>query len=364
MTPKSPIQGLFFLFLFPFLALAQTNNESAAAVEIPGTELHSLTSKIVGQAYDLYVNLPGGYADSEQTYPTLFLLDAQWDFPLVTAIYGQQYYDGFIPGIVIVGITWGGESPSHGSLRARDFAPVRPPRSSNAPKFLSFIKTELIPFIESKYRVNDEHILMGSSLGGLFTLYALFNEPELFSRYVLTSPALGWDSGIIKKLESEFAAKSRSLPVRLYMAIGGLEPNVSEFQDWAAHLQARNYENFEMQTRILDGIGHSGSKAEGYTRGLQFVFSRPALTLSAETLKPLLGAYQNGSGRQYKVSLDEGRLAVAFPGGKTVLTAASETDFYLPGTFLKVHFDKDNAGKVSGAHVARFDGEESLQKIQ
>lgn len=204
------------LAVFPIAALyAQENKSMNVAsspprVEIPGSQLQKITSAIVGQEYDLYIHLPRNYGSKDQKHPVLFLLDAQWDFPLVTAIFGQQFYDGFLPGLVIVGITWGGKNPNYDSLRARDLTPnnVAPLRQSGgAPKFLAFIKNELIPFIDSKYLVSDDRTLMGSSFGGLFTLYALFNETKLFQRYVLTSPAVGWANEGIYTFEKKLCRK-------------------------------------------------------------------------------------------------------------------------------------------------------------
>lgn len=64
---------------------------------------------------------PGGYANNTKKYPVVYLMDSQWDFPLVELLYGQQYFDGLIPEIIIVHITLGGVNPNPGSLRARDY---------------------------------------------------------------------------------------------------------------------------------------------------------------------------------------------------------------------------------------------------
>ena len=136
---------------------------------------------VTGQEYVIHIMLPSKYERSNKRYPVLYLQDSQWDFPLVTALSGQQYFDGFIPEIIIVGITWGDVNPNPDSLRARDYTPTREPRSpqsGGAGKYLSFIKSELIPFVEENYKTDrNDRILMGCSLGGLFTLYALFAEP-------------------------------------------------------------------------------------------------------------------------------------------------------------------------------------------
>ena len=62
-----------------------------------------------------------------------------------------------------------------------------------AEKFLGFIRDELIPFVDSNYHTDPgDRTLVGDSLSGLFSLYALSQCPETFNRYIAGSPALGW----------------------------------------------------------------------------------------------------------------------------------------------------------------------------
>lgn len=360
MKNKTPL--LFILLLSAQLAAQQT----APAVSIAGTQKLSLTSKIINQEYDLLVHLPGNYdQQKDKTYPVLYLLDAQWDFPLVTGLYGSQYYDGFIPGLIIVGITWGGKDANPSQLRFRDFTPAaqgRPAGSGNAENFLRFMKEELIPFIDSKFRAKkDDRVLVGSSLGGLFTLYAMISEHTLFKRYILTSPALQWGNGIILEYEKTYARKKLPLNAKLFMAHGELE-QPEAFEQFVEELNTRNYKGLEMQTRILDNTGHSGTKAEGYARGLQWVFARPSLELSAETLNKYAGSYQLDKDI-VKLSGESGRLVATVGNEKVVLEAASESEFYLKGQFLNVYFKKDAAGKFTGFDLERFEGSTFVKKI-
>ena len=53
-------------------------------VTIPGSVLRTIQSTIVNQEYALHISLPRGYAESNKKYPVIYLMDSQWDFPLVT----------------------------------------------------------------------------------------------------------------------------------------------------------------------------------------------------------------------------------------------------------------------------------------
>ncbi|MGA9365532.1 MAG: alpha/beta hydrolase-fold protein [Bacteroidota bacterium] len=367
----SVICSITFLVLTSLLESMTARAQNAASlpeVQIPGTQSLKITSSIAGEDYALYVNLPRYYDDKTRVFPVLYLLDAQWDFPLVNAVFGEQYYDGFVPEIITVGITWGGKNPNYDSLRARDLTPTnvqQVPQSGNGAKFLSFIKKELIPFIDSTYRTKkNDRTLMGSSLGGLFTLYAMFHETELFNRYVLTSPSLGWDNEIIYTYEKAYADQKSQLPVRLFMAVGGYEGGIASFQKFVDHLKARNYQGLDLQTRVLEGIGHSGSKAEGYARGLQAVFARSALKIAPDTLQLYVGVYQLNPEVRIRVSRENDQLVLYTPDSTRVLMyAETEKDFYIRGAYLFVRFEKNEMGKVTGLHAKQFSGELFLKKV-
>ena len=127
MKRKSPTCLLIVLFVLAIHCDIHGQSDTIPPrVEIPNTQLLKFPSTLVGQEYRLYINLPGNYLrDTGKTYPVVYLLDGQYDFPFMTGVYGGQYYDGFLPEFIIVGITWGGKDPDAGSLRVRDFTPTR-----------------------------------------------------------------------------------------------------------------------------------------------------------------------------------------------------------------------------------------------
>jgi predicted alpha/beta superfamily hydrolase len=367
------IAGLVVILLsFIQAGYAQTHEPVPASVppqvEIAGTQLQHLFSAITNKDYDLYINLPRGYGDSTKTFPVLFLFDAQWDFPLVQAIYGEQYYDGFIPEMVIVGITWGGKNPDYDKLRAHDLTPTDVSRNGtygNAPKFLSFITKELIPYVEGNFRVKqNDRTLMGSSLGGLFTLYAMFREAGVFNRYVLTSPALQWDNKMIYSLHRSYAEQHNELAAKLFMGIGEYEP-VMEFQNFVDVLKAKNYKNLQLETKVIAGMGHSGGKAEGYTRGLQAVFARPNVHIDPAVLAAYAGEYVINSMSKITLVQEQEQLFIVLPEyPRIALSAESDVNFYVTGAFLNAHIEKDQAGKVTGFTMHQYSGSVFCQKLK
>jgi predicted alpha/beta superfamily hydrolase len=357
------------VFLLLTILVVNTGIGQSGPVTIPGSQTRTITSTNVNeQEYLLQVSLPAGYTNSNKKYPVVYLMDSQWDFPLVTALYGQQYFDGFIPETIIVGITWGGDHPNPDSLRARDYTPTnekRSPQSGGADKFLSFIKNEAFPFVESNYRVDtNDRTLMGCSLGGLFTMYTLFTHPDMFNRYIAASPAFTWDNSVLYQYEKNYYENTSNPPAKLFMCIGGVEASVPQFKKLTSFLNDRHYHSLEIESRILENTGHSGTKGEGYARGLQFVFKRPSLQLSSTVLQSYNGSYQLHDGTAVTVKTEGSTLTASTGSATFTLLAASNTDFYLTSSFLKMHFMKDEKGNVSGFQLDRYGSSEFAKKIK
>jgi predicted alpha/beta superfamily hydrolase len=339
---------------------AMATSPPVPEVRLHGTQLRELHSRIVGQDYRLMISLPAGYTEGDESYPVLLVLDAQWDFPLLYAIYGQQYYDGMLPGLILVGITWGGQDPDPDVLRLRDFTPSDPSgtgASGGAEKFLAFIERELIPYLGRNYRTNNHRTLVGSSLGGLFTLYALFERPDLFANFIPTSPATIWDDNALYAHAAEFAERSTRHPSRLFIAVAELEDLYEPVQEFAEFLRQQDYPGLSWASHVVTGSGHSGVKPEGNTRGLQYVFKRPDLTLTTEQLAPLTGRYRADDEDTLVVFHQaDGRLVASVPatGEQKTLSAESPGRFYTPGEFLTAIFEHDGGGAVTGFTLHTF----------
>lgn len=338
-------------------------------VTIPGSEVRKLSSSIVsGQEYELHVLLPGGYGKSGKKYPVVYLMDSQWDFPVVKSIYGQQFYDGFIPELIVVGVTWGGVNPNPDSLRARDYTPTIEPRlkqSGGADQFLSFMKDELFPFVEKNYRADaGNRILMGCSLGGLFTLYTLFTHTDMFTGYAAASPAVGWDKEVLYKYEKAFAEKQHTNNLRVYMTVGDVELSRPAFERMSKLMVSRHYQNTSITPSVLVNTGHSGTKSETYTRGLQYIFERNKLPLSNETLSAYAGTYQLPNGSTIEIKREGQQLWwYTSAQNKFALWANSETHLYAMHETFNVYFKKSNA-TIEGLDLARYGNTQTLKKIK
>ena len=276
----SAVFGLF-LSLAPLACTQQPSDahpQTFPKVTIAGSEVRTLKSTSTGRNYDLYIHIPSTYdQDKSKRYPVLYILDGQWDFKLMDSVLGGLVYERFVPEMIMVGITYSGEHADYSSLRAMDDTPtatLQVKGSGDAPKFLKFIQTELIPFVETNYRADPAHrVLQGSSYAGLFTLYALFSDPGLFSAYIVASPDVRYGDGYVFKQEAEYARTHKGLPVKLYLAVGEAEELNAPVQKFIKVLESRGYQALKLKTRVIEGERHASNKPELFNRGLRFVFS-------------------------------------------------------------------------------------------
>lgn len=243
------------------------------------TEVRHLTSSSNGEGYTISVWFPPSYSTSTKTYPVLYLTDGDLNFSLVPNLALGLIWDNQLPEIIIVGV--GHDIQSYkdwSSGRNRDLGPTvvdDVPNSGGADKFLAFLQSELIPFVNTNYRTEpNDKALAGYSLGGLFTLYALLHSPEVFNRYFAGSPSVWCAKKLLFEQEKEFFDKQSSLPVKLFMSVGSLEGEmVTDIQEFTDILKHRNYEGLELTLLVIEGESHISAGAQAWVNGIRRIYS-------------------------------------------------------------------------------------------
>ena len=256
---------------------AQAGDVKQFTKSILSAQVRDIKSKVMNEEFELIIQLPYNYdKEAPKKYPTFYYLDAYYDAPLWSGIYGVQYYDKTITDCILVGFSYKGEKRNYEALRARDYTPTDNSNSGaygNADKFLQVIEKELIPFIENNYRADPGfRALGGCSLAGLFPLYVMLTKTDLFNSYIAISPAVHWDNNWLNKLEEYYHNSNNILPVSLFMSVGEKEELNEPVKKFDELIRSRNYGNFRYKFRVLENTYHAGSKPEGFQRGLQFTF--------------------------------------------------------------------------------------------
>lgn len=341
------VAPLFLLFLCTDELYAQK-----PAVQLPGTESIKFTSAINQQQYELQISLPGSYKDPSKKYPVLYVLDGQWVFPLINGINGGLYYDGFLPELIIVGI---GYVDNYEVNRAMDFTPTRvkdDPGTGGAPKFLQVLQKEIIARIDSMYHTDKgNNALCGGSSGGLFALYSLLTEPALFNRFIIGSPSVDIDHGMIFRYEREFRQRHSALKAKVFISAGEYELALYEKDPITAfvhQLTDAKYQGLEIENLVIEKMGHASSGPYTFGRAMQFLYARPDLKLDTVILDRYAGRYK--SPVDTVVMTRKGYALSAAGNWNLRLTFSAETPetFYVKGLSGKLHFEKDSSGKVTG----------------
>ena len=247
---------------------------------IGNSELRVLPTNADGRSYQLHVRLPASFAkEPRRKYPVLYLTDGYWDFPTVVASYDNMVYDKVLPEFIIVGLGYAGKDLDYGKLREWELAPVSLESandSGHADKFLAALERDIIPFIEREYRGDPAHrMLAGSSLGGLFALYAMYAKPALFEGYIAASPAVVVGKDWLLGRARDYAKTGQPIQARLYVTGAEYEwpAFLAGIKRYQALLPQLKHPGLVYESRIIDAERHAGTKAESYTRGMRFVFA-------------------------------------------------------------------------------------------
>jgi hypothetical protein len=254
-------------------------NSEFPQATILSTQTRSLHSTTVSDEYEISIWLPPDYDTSEQQYPTLYLLDSPFGFGLAVPVVLGHMWDGMVPEMIVVGI--GKQIDSYDEwwpIRGRDYSPVvlpSQPGSGQAAAFLKFVDTELVPFIDSNFlTAPDNRVLWGHSLAGAFVLFGMFSKPDLFSRYIATSPALVLEGETLIDYQGGLPTGALFSETSLFVSVGSLDhefgPHINAF---TKIMQDRDYPDLDFKTAILEGYAHISASPPGFIRGLPAVFS-------------------------------------------------------------------------------------------
>ncbi len=145
----------------------------------------------------IWIYLPEAYDTSSKKYPVVYMHDGQNLFDQSLAHSGEWEVDETLDAfreedkleLIIVGIDNGGNE------RIDEYTPweiTNYPSKQQGDAYIQFIKENLKPFIDKNYRTQskrEQTAIMGSSLGGLLSYYAVLQYPETFGKAGIFSPS-------------------------------------------------------------------------------------------------------------------------------------------------------------------------------
>ncbi|WP_027376586.1 alpha/beta hydrolase [Kaistella palustris] len=222
---------------------------SAAPVQdiIPAHDTFILESKYTGETRVINVWKPENYNSDTGRFPVLYMPDGglKEDFPHIANTLSKLISAKEIPPIILVGIenTQRRRDLTGPTQNAEDkkIAPV----VGGSKEFRAFIKEELFPVIEKKYRTGDRRGLIGESLAGLFVTETLLESPNMFDYYIAFDPSLWWnDHALVGSAEKDLAGFPTA-EKRFWFAGSGTEEISKYPRELAKILKERNLPNLK-----------------------------------------------------------------------------------------------------------------------
>ena len=263
------------------LAGAQGADQPSAidAAPLAIGETFRLASKPLGETRRINVYLPAGYAAEQKTrFPVLYMPDGgiAEDFlhiaGLLQVLNGNRTMNPF----VLIGI--------ENTERRRDMTGPTDnpedrkiaPRVGGSAAFRAFIRTELMPLVNTRYRTTDETAIVGESLAGLFVVETFFLEPNLFNTYIAFDPSLWWNN---QKLVKDAAARLRAVngtDRTLYFASSNEPGIVKDAEALAAILQKDATPGLTWRYDKMPGETHGTIYHPAALRAFRALFKPPA----------------------------------------------------------------------------------------
>lgn len=215
----------------------------------------------------IWVYLPPDYASTGLDYPVLYMHDGQNVFDAATSFSGEWQVDETLnrlhaqgdTGIIVVAIDNGGAS------RLDEYSPWVNPQygGGEGDLYVQFIVNTLKPYIDGKYRTRTDAAhtgIMGSSMGGLISAYAVLQYPETFGLAGVFSPSYWFSSASLQQAQQYNSQHD----VRIYQLAGGQEgaSMVKGVQAMDSLLRAKGLTNTDLVTHVVP----AGTHAEGFWR--------------------------------------------------------------------------------------------------
>lgn len=207
---------------------------------------------------DIYVYLPRTYKDERRRYPVLYMHDGQNLFDESTSYAGEWRVDETMERLshigieaIVVGV------PNMEKERLLEYSPFDDKRfgPGRGDRYLSFLADTVKPLIDRDFRTLDERRhtgVMGSSMGGLISLYAFFRRPRVFGFAGVMSPSFWYANRAIYA----YVEAAPYIPGRIYLDVGTREYGGSVTEKAARRQSRRHYAGVRRMKRILVKKGY------------------------------------------------------------------------------------------------------------
>ncbi len=170
----------------------------------------------LGRKRRIWAYLPPDYWTANRHYPVIYMMDGQNLFDAYGSFSGEWAVDKALNKLfsqgdchssqmsdcIVIGIENGGEH------RLSEYSPWPNPEhgGGEGSLYLDFVVNTLKPLIDKTLRTKTDRAhtgIMGSSMGGLISMYAALNRPDIFGMAGVFSPALWFSTAIYQYAKTQ-----------------------------------------------------------------------------------------------------------------------------------------------------------------
>lgn len=235
----------YWSFFFLIGLLTSCSNNSHPTDPIPDHETFTIQSIQVGEVRTINVWTPKDYPSYSKSLPVMYMADGglKEDFPHIANTLAELIALKKIEPLILVGI--------ENTQRRRDLTGITEvekdkeiaPEVGGAEKFRAFIKEELFPEINKRYKTSNIKSIIGESASGLFVVETFFLAPDMFDNYIAFDPSLWWNNHYLVRTAKEHLANFPTTEKRIWFA-GSNTEDISPFtRELAEHFKAENLSN-------------------------------------------------------------------------------------------------------------------------
>jgi len=220
---------------------------------------------------DVKIHLPKGYEkDSVSRFPLTIVLEEEKLFDLYVGYASFFAAQDQAPEQIIVGVNL--SSTYEKDLDYSDGGKL----TSQSKQFYTFLRDELIPYVENNYKTSPFVSIVGEGLAGNFVLSYLQEEIPVFNAYISLNPTLSPDAKA--QVESYNLGRMASMNSSFYYYISGNPfdtkgENLKRIQEFGKFMKSTGVKNFNVTfDELISSPSSSSVIGEAISRSFAKVF--------------------------------------------------------------------------------------------
>ena len=151
------------------------------------------------------------------------------------------------------------------------------PQYGGSEKYISFLKNELQPYIEKKYKANNNRTIIGESLAGLMSTEILLKEPEMFNQYIIISPSMWWGGEKLLKEADSFLKARLKTTKNVYIGAPNKEEDARMYNEAEALYKIlKSNKNIKVSFDYMPDELHSTAIHQGVYNGFKKLYPKSA----------------------------------------------------------------------------------------